>query len=83
MSNSFFISSLEVGYLPFLGSSMLAMLPVFRRPFADVFASVKVGPEIMVVVIKASGLKVPCSTSVTLLAYPCFLIMLFVDFLGA
>ena len=29
LSNSFFICSLEVGFLPFLGFSTLAMLPVF------------------------------------------------------
>ena len=29
LSNSFFICSLEVGFLPFHGSSTLAMLPVF------------------------------------------------------
>ena len=33
LSNSFFICSLKVGYLPFLGSSTPAMLPVFLRFF--------------------------------------------------
>ena len=35
LSNSFFISSLEVGFLPFLGSSTPAMLPVFLRSYTN------------------------------------------------
>ena len=51
LSNSFFICSLEVGFLPFLGSSTPpAMLPVFLRSFANAlllyFASVKAGSDI-------------------------------------
>ena len=34
-SNSFFICSLEVGFLPFLGSSTLTMFSVFLRSFAN------------------------------------------------
>ena len=50
LSNSFFICSLEVGFLPFLGSSTLAMLSVFSEVFCKcfnaLFASVKAGSEI-------------------------------------
>ena len=50
LSNSFFMCSLEVGFLPFLGSSTPAMLPVFLRSFANAlllyFASVKAGSDL-------------------------------------
>ena len=50
LSNSFFICSLEVGFLPFLGSSTLAILSVFSEVFCKcfnaLFASVKAGSEI-------------------------------------